>query len=134
VGEVVSSSQRKRKARLDAGLFHVGVPLATSTYVLNNPADRDHSLQYMIAVPLLFGRLTANDYEDEIANDPRIDALREKMAVSENPQFTKDYFDPDKCYIGNRVPMNIVHVPLHVGFIANAVLAEPTLPVAVLAI
>lgn len=70
---------------------------------LNNPADRDHCLQYMIAVPLLFGRLTAQDYEDDIANDPRIDKLREKMVVSENPQFTKDYFDPDKRYIGNAI-------------------------------
>src|SRR3546814_6444073 len=57
----------------------------------------------MVAVPLIFGRLTAADYNDDIAADPRIDALRSKMAVSENPQFTKDYFDPDKRYIGNSV-------------------------------
>src|SRR3546814_5958128 len=57
----------------------------------------------MVAVPLIFGRLTAADYNDDIAADPRIDALRLKMAVSENPQFTKDYFDPDKRYIGNSV-------------------------------
>src|SRR5690606_29141951 len=60
---------------------------------LHNPADRDHCLQYMIAVPLLYGRLTAADYEDEIANDPRIDILREKMSTREDPQFTQDYHD-----------------------------------------
>jgi 2-methylcitrate dehydratase len=70
---------------------------------LNNPADRDHCIQYMVAVPLIFGRLTAGDYTDAVASDPRIDALRDRMVVSENPQFTKDYFDPDKRYIGNSV-------------------------------
>jgi 2-methylcitrate dehydratase len=57
----------------------------------------------MVAVPLIFGRLTADDYNDDVAADPRIDALRDKMVVSENPAFTKDYFDPDKRYIGNSV-------------------------------
>jgi 2-methylcitrate dehydratase len=57
----------------------------------------------MVAVPLIFGRLTADDYTDAVAADPRIDALRAKMTVRENPQFTKDYFDPDKRYIGNSV-------------------------------
>ena len=70
---------------------------------LDNPADRDHCIQYMVAVPLLFGRLTARDYEDEVARDPRIDALRDKMTVRENPEFTRDYYDPDKRYIGNGV-------------------------------
>jgi 2-methylcitrate dehydratase len=55
----------------------------------------------MVAVPLIFGHLTADDYNDGVAADPRIDALREKMTVRENPQFTKDYFDPAKRYIGN---------------------------------
>ncbi|MFP3555931.1 bifunctional 2-methylcitrate dehydratase/aconitate hydratase [Paraburkholderia sp. SIMBA_049] len=68
---------------------------------LNNPADRDHCIQYMIAVPLIFGRLTAADYEDDVARDPRIDALRDKMACVEDPQFTKDYHDPDKRSIAN---------------------------------
>ncbi|MHB9834892.1 bifunctional 2-methylcitrate dehydratase/aconitate hydratase [Paraburkholderia terrae] len=68
---------------------------------LNNPADRDHCIQYMIAVPLIFGRLTAADYEDEVARDPRIDALRDTMACVEDPQFTKDYHDPDKRSIAN---------------------------------
>jgi 2-methylcitrate dehydratase len=57
----------------------------------------------MVAVPLIFGRLTAADYEDRIARDPRIDALREKMVVRENEHFTRDYFDPEKRYIGNAV-------------------------------
>jgi 2-methylcitrate dehydratase len=57
----------------------------------------------MVAVPLIHGRLTAADYEDDVANDPRIDTLRDTMEVRENEQFTKDYFDPDKRYIGNAV-------------------------------
>ena len=70
---------------------------------LRNPADRDHTIQYMIAIPLIFGRLTARDYEDEIASDPRIDALRERMFCVEDPQFTKDYHDPEKRSIANAV-------------------------------
>ena len=57
----------------------------------------------MVAVPLIFGRLTAGDYSDEVAADPRIDALRERMQVHEDPRFTRDYFDPGKRYIGNAV-------------------------------
>ena len=68
---------------------------------LNNPADRDHCVQYMVAVPLIFGRLTAKDYEDEIASDPRIDALREKIICVEDSQFTADYHDPEKRSIAN---------------------------------
>src|SRR5205823_10136891 len=63
---------------------------------LSNPADRDHCIQYMVAVPLLFGRLTASDYEDDIATDVRIDALREKMTCVEDKQFTRDYLNPEK--------------------------------------
>jgi 2-methylcitrate dehydratase len=70
---------------------------------LDNPADRDHCLQYMVAVPLIFGRLTANEYEDEIAADPRIDALREKMECRENDRFTREYLEPDKRAIGNAI-------------------------------
>ncbi len=70
---------------------------------LDNPADRDHCLQYMVAVPLIFGRLTADDYENAVAEDPRIDALREKMTVTENKQFSVDYLDPEKRAIGNAV-------------------------------
>ena len=72
---------------------------------LNNPADRDHCIQYMVAVPLIFGRLTAKDYEDEIAADPRIDALREKMQCIEDPQFTSDYHDPEKRSIANAMTL-----------------------------
>ena len=68
---------------------------------LANPADRDHCIQYMVAVPLLFGRLTAQDYEDAVAADPRIDALREKITCVEDETFTKDYYDPDKRAITN---------------------------------
>ncbi|MCL2308651.1 MAG: bifunctional 2-methylcitrate dehydratase/aconitate hydratase [Proteobacteria bacterium] len=80
-----------------------GVRIIDKTGPLDNYADRDHCIQYMVAVPLIFGRLVADDYNDDVAVDPRIDALRDKMVVSENPQFTKDYFDPDKRYIGNSV-------------------------------
>jgi 2-methylcitrate dehydratase len=68
---------------------------------LDNPADRDHCIQYMVAVPLIFGRLTAADYEDAVASDPRIDLLREKISCVEDPQFTKDYHDPEKRSIAN---------------------------------
>ncbi len=68
---------------------------------LNNPADRDHCIQYMVAVPLLFGRLTAADYEDDVAKDPRIDSLRKKMECFEDRRFTKDYHDPKKRSIAN---------------------------------
>ncbi|MCC7097445.1 MAG: bifunctional 2-methylcitrate dehydratase/aconitate hydratase [Thermomonas sp.] len=68
---------------------------------LDNPADRDHCIQYMVAVPLLFGRLTAADYEADVASDPRIDALRAKIHCVEDPAFTADYHDPDKRSIAN---------------------------------
>jgi 2-methylcitrate dehydratase len=73
---------------------------------LRNPADRDHTIQYMVAVPLIFGRLTARDYEDDIAADPRIDALREKILCVEDPQYTKDYHDPEKRSIANAVTIS----------------------------
>src|SRR5271169_2580115 len=80
-----------------------GVRIIDKTGPLANPADRDHCIQYMVAIPLLFGRLTASDYEDALASDPRVDALRAKMEVRENAEFTKDYYDPQKRYIGNAV-------------------------------
>jgi 2-methylcitrate dehydratase len=80
-----------------------GVRIIDKTGPLANPADRDHCIQYMTAVPLIFGRLTAADYEDAVAQDPRIDALRAKMTVRENPTFTKEYYAADKRYIGNAV-------------------------------
>ena len=80
-----------------------GCRIIDKTGPLANYADRDHCIQYMVAVPLIFGRLMASDYNDDVASDPRIDALRDKMTVVENPQFTRDYFDPAKRYIGNSV-------------------------------
>jgi len=74
---------------------------------LANPADRDHCVQYMVAIPLLFGRLTAADYEDWIATDPRIDALRAKMECVESPAFTRDYHDPEKRSIANSLRMEL---------------------------
>ena len=74
---------------------------------LNNPADRDHCVQYMVAVPLLFGHLLASDYEDGFAADPRIDALREKMQCREEPAFTTDYHDPQKRSIANALTLSL---------------------------
>jgi 2-methylcitrate dehydratase len=68
---------------------------------LANPADRDHCIQYMVAVPLIFGRLTAADYEDDVASDPRIDQLRKKIECVEDKRFTRDYHDPRKRSIAN---------------------------------
>ncbi len=80
-----------------------GVRILDKTGPLDNPADRDHCIQYMTAVPLIFGRLTAADYEDGLASDPRIDALRARMDVQENEGFTRDYYDAGKRYIGSAV-------------------------------
>ncbi|WP_213637338.1 bifunctional 2-methylcitrate dehydratase/aconitate hydratase [Providencia rettgeri] len=74
---------------------------------LNNPADRDHCIQYMVAIPLIFGRLTAADYEDNIAKDARIDALRAKMYCTEDAQFTRDYHDPEKRSISNGLTITL---------------------------
>jgi len=74
---------------------------------LDNPADRDHCIQYMVAVPLIFGRLTAADYEDSVASDPRIDALRDKITCVEDPQFTADYHNPDKRSIANALTVEL---------------------------
>lgn len=79
------------------------VRIISKTGPLHNPADRDHCLQYMVAIGLIFGDLTADHYEDKVAKDPRIDALREKMLVQEDPQFTKDYLDPEKRSIANAI-------------------------------
>jgi 2-methylcitrate dehydratase len=80
-----------------------GMRIIDKTGPLDNPADRDRCIQYMTAVPMIFGRLTAADYEDDVASDSRIDALRDKMAVRENEGYTRDYFDAGKRYIGNAV-------------------------------
>jgi 2-methylcitrate dehydratase len=89
--------------RIEIETQEAGLRIIDKTGPLANYADRDHCIQYMVAVPLLFGRLTADDYGDEVAADPRIDALRARTLVRENPRFTKDYFDPDKRFIGNSV-------------------------------
>jgi 2-methylcitrate dehydratase len=97
------------KERIDA-IDHIvietqepGVRIIDKTGILANPADRDHCIQYMVAIPLLLGRLSASDYEDQVAIDPRIDALRAAMRVEENPLFTREYYAPEKRYIGNAV-------------------------------
>jgi 2-methylcitrate dehydratase len=80
-----------------------GVRIIDKTGPLANPADRDHCIQYMVAIPLLFGRLKASDYEDQVAQDERVDALRALMQVVENSTFTQEYYDAEKRYIGNAV-------------------------------
>jgi 2-methylcitrate dehydratase len=80
-----------------------GMRIIDKTGPLANPADRDHCIQYMVAIPLIFGRLVAEDYEDSVARDPRVDQLRSKMIVTENTKFTEEYYAPDKRYIGNAV-------------------------------
>lgn len=89
--------------RIELNTQEPGVRIIDKTGPLNNFADRDHCLQYMVAVPLVFGELTADHYEDKVAADPRIDALRDKMVVSEDESYSKDYYDADKRYIGNAI-------------------------------
>ena len=79
------------------------IRIIDKTGPLNNPADRDHCLQYMVAVGLIFGFLKAEHYEDEAALNPRIDELRSKMIVTENKQYSIDYLDPDKRSISNAI-------------------------------
>lgn len=74
---------------------------------LNNPADRDHCIQYMVAIPLIFGRLTGADYEDDVAADPRIDALRARTTCVEDKQFSIDYLDPEKRSIANAISVEL---------------------------
>ncbi len=107
--ECAMQLHREVKARLDAIQQIVietqepGVRIIDKTGPLANPADRDHCIRYMVAIPLLHGRLTAADYGDAIANDPRVAALRAKMRVVENTTFTKEYYERDKRHIGNAV-------------------------------
>jgi len=74
---------------------------------LANFADRDHTIQYMVAVPLIFGRLTTEDYSDDVAADPRIDELRAKIQCVEDKEFTAEYHDPDKRFIGNALTVTL---------------------------
>ena len=79
------------------------IRIIDKTGPLHNPADRDHCLQYMVAVGLIFGTLTADHYDSDVAADPRVDALREKMVVVEDQQYSRDYLDPDKRSIANAI-------------------------------
>lgn len=89
--------------RVEISTQAAGVRIIDKTGPLNNPADRDHCLQYMVAVPLIFGKLDAECYTSNFSLDPRIDSLRSKMIVKEDPLYTNDYFDADKRAIPNRV-------------------------------
>jgi 2-methylcitrate dehydratase len=87
--------------RIEISTHESAIRIIDKTGPLHNPADRDHCMQYMVAIGLIFGELTAAHYEDDVASDPRIDALRDKMVCIENPQYSKDYLDPDKRSIAN---------------------------------
>lgn len=87
--------------RIEITTHESAIRIIDKTGPLNNPADRDHCIQYMATIGLLKGNLTAQDYEDAVAQDPRIDALRAKMQCIENKQFTQDYLDPSKRSIAN---------------------------------
>jgi 2-methylcitrate dehydratase PrpD len=90
-------------ARIELTTHESAIRIIDKTGPLHNPADRDHCLQYMTAIGLLFGHLTAEHYEDQVAADPRIDALRAKMIVTEDKEFSRDYLDPEKRSIANAV-------------------------------
>jgi len=90
-------------ARVEITTHESAIRIIDKTGPLHNPADRDHCLQYMTAIGLIFGTLTAEHYEDAIAADPRIDALRAKMTVIEDKQYSRDYLDPAKRSIANAV-------------------------------
>lgn len=89
--------------RIEISTQESAVRIISKEGALHNPADRDHCIQYMVAIGLLFGELTADHYEDKIAHDPRIDALRAKMQVKENKDYSKDYLDPEKRSIANAI-------------------------------
>ena len=101
-GRLQASGKRVEDiARITIRTHEAALRIIDKTGPLANPADRDHCIQYMVAVPMIFGRLTAPDYEDAVAADPRIDALRAKIVCVEDPQFTADYHHPDKRSIAN---------------------------------
>jgi 2-methylcitrate dehydratase len=89
--------------RIEITTHESAMRIIDKTGPLYNPADRDHCLQYMVAIGVIFGELTAAHYEDEVAADPRIDALRSAMVVTEDPQYSRDYLDPEKRSIANAV-------------------------------
>src|SRR5712664_712729 len=97
---------RDRLAEIQKIVIHTqesAIRIIDKTGPLHNPADRDHCLQYMTAIGLLFGELTADHYEEATAKDPRVDALREKMAVQEDPRYSREYLEPEKRSIANAV-------------------------------
>lgn len=91
--------------KIEISTHESAIRIIDKTGPLNNPADRDHCLQYIVAIGLLFGELNADHYEDETALDPRIDSLREKMYVRENPSYSQDYLDPNKRSIPNAITL-----------------------------
>lgn len=99
--QVIDRLEHIERIRIDTQ--ESAVRIISKTGALYNYADRDHCIQYMVAAGLLFGTLTAAHYNDEFAADPRLDALRDKMEVAEEPRYSKDYLDPDKRSIANAV-------------------------------
>src|SRR5439155_11129965 len=97
---------RDRLGQIQRIVIHTqesAIRIIAKTGPLHNPADRDHCLQYMTAIGLLFGNLTADHYEEATAHDPRVDALRSKMVVQEDPRYTRESLEPDKRSIANAV-------------------------------
>jgi 2-methylcitrate dehydratase len=92
-------------SRIELVTHESAIRIISKQGALHNSADRDHCLQYMVAIGLLFGDLQAEHYENDVAADPRIDALRAKMHVTENENFSKDYHDPDKRSIANSIKL-----------------------------
>lgn len=106
---VILHSQIKERlndlTKIELHTHESAIRIISKQGVLHNPADRDHCLQYMVAIGLLHGDLVADHYEEKTANDPRVDQLREKMVVKENSQFSKDYHDPEKRSIANSLQL-----------------------------
>ena len=103
---VLHQQVKDRLHEVETITIHTSAPalrIIDKTGPLTNPADRDHCLQYMVAVALVYGKLTADHYEDAVAADPRIDSLRDMMVVLEDPQYSRDYLDPEKRSIANAV-------------------------------
>ena len=100
-GRLTAADYEDDIARITIRTHESAIRIIDKKGPLNNPADRDHCIQYMVAVPLIYGRLTAADYEDEVAHDARIDNLRDKMVCVEDKQFSRDYLDPEKRSIAN---------------------------------
>ena len=90
-------------AKIEVTTHESAIRIISKSGALNNPADRDHCLQYMIAIGLIHGDLIAEHYEDDVAADPRVDALREKMTIHEDKRYTQEYLEADKRSIANRI-------------------------------